>query len=324
MNKTTDKRRVIRLLATGVCLSLLVAYCIGHASDLRVLSKFRVFHLAALVALVGLANLITAYKMFLMLRWVGLQSTSFLRWLHVFAGSRLANFYVTQGANVYRAVRLKREYALSYSESVGLTAVVACFDTASILFITGLLILGVRGFESRAGFFMLGAAFAIVSPLLIVPRLVRPLVSSEAPQRPSWLVWLSNRMRVFSKVLACCTHDGWTMGAISGMTILVYLAVLAGTAICLTAFGEHVSMFNVALLTSVLTLSRTINIVPGNLGVSELLAGASTGLLMDQAMYGVMIAAIFRIVDFAVIGIAFLVLTIRPRATTNRHSIGTG
>jgi hypothetical protein len=299
---------------------LVIAYCIHHASDLRILLRLDRLDVATFFLLVALANLIGAYKLFVMLSWLGLKQIGFLKWLGIFVGSRLANFYVTQGANVYRAVKLKREHALSYSESVGVTGVITCFDTASVLFVAGLLILVGGRFQPSAGLLILGSAFVAVSPLVILPYVVRRFAPSDAPQRPGWLAWAGNRTRVFSQVLARCTRDVQTIGFISGMTILVYLAVLAGTAVCLTAFGEDISMFNAALLTSVLMLSRAINIVPGNLGVSELLAGISAGVLMDHAMYGVMISAIFRIMDFAVIGIAFLALTIRSGVGTNRGS----
>ena len=314
-------KRGTQLVVAGMCLTLVVAYCIHHASDLQTLHRLDPLDVATFFLLAALANLIGAYKLFLMLNWLGLKQIGFLKWLGIFVGSRFANFYVTQGANVYRAVKLKREHALSYSESVGLTGVITCLDTASVLFVTGLLILVGGRFQPSAGLLILASAFVAVSPLVILPYVVRRFAPSDAPQRPAWLAWAGNRTRVLSEVLARCTRDVQTIGFISGMTILVYLAVLASTAVCLTAFGGHVSMFNAALLTSVLMLSRAINIVPGNLGVSEFLAGVSTSVLMDQAMYGVMIAAIFRIVDFMVIGIAFLVLTIRPRATTNHHSI---
>jgi hypothetical protein len=300
------KMKYVRSVIVVASMGLLVLYGVYHASSLRIALQLTAYDSGLLVLLTTMANIVTAYKLFVMLNWLGLRNMGFAKWVRVFVASRFANFYVTQGANAYRAIRLKKDYSFSYSGSVGVAAVITCFDVASTLLVTGLLVLGATGFKSLAGLLLLGGAVGVVSPLLVLPPLVRRLSPAGAPPRAGWLGWAEGRMRVLAEVVARCTKDLRTMAFISGMTIAVYLALLGGTAVCLAAFGRDVSMFDAALLTSVLVLSRAINIVPGNLGVSELLTGVSAGVLMDEAMYGVMISAIFRIIDFAVIGSAFL------------------
>jgi len=290
----------------GICITLVVVYCVSHSSDLRILLRLHVPHITILLLFFAFANVIGACRLLAILRWLGLRNMSFLSWLRIFVASRFANFYVTQGANAYRAIRLKKDYSFSYSGSVGVAAVITCFDVASTLLVTGLLVLGATGFKSLVGLLLLGGAVGVVSPLLVLPPLVRRFGPAGVSPEAGWLGWAGGRMRVLAEVVARCTKDLRTMAFISGMTIAVYLALLGGTAVCLAAFGREVSMFDAALLTSVLVLSRAVNIVPGNLGVSELLTGVSAGGLMDEAMYGVMISAIFRIIDFAVIGSAFL------------------
>lgn len=108
------------------------------------------------------------------------------------------------------------------------------------------------------------------------------------------------------------------------MTILVYLTYFVGMGVCLAAFGEEMSFFNVALLTSIFVLSRTINIVPGNMGVSELICGVSSDVLMNKVIYGVMISVIFRAVDYAIVGSVFLAfawqrIIMRARDNTGTH-----
>jgi len=306
MLRLANRQYVVRLFIIGICLSLLAVYCGRHTSDLRFLSRLHGIHVTLFAVLVALANLAATYKLFVVLHWLGLRNMDFVKWVRVFVASRLASFCVMQGTNLYRAIRLKKDYSFSYSGSVGVTAVITCFDVASVLLVTGVLVLAAGRFRSVTGLLLVAAAAAMISPLLVLPPLVRRLGPADASAKAGWRGWAVGRMRVLAEVVARCTKDLRTMAFISGMTIAVYLALLGGTAVCLTAFGREVSMFDAALLTSVLVLSRTVNIVPGNLGVSELLTGVSAGLLMDEAMYGVMLSAIFRIVDFAVIGLAFL------------------
>ncbi len=296
----------IQFLVLVVSLALVIGYSFCHGSDLRIIFRLDLSDTGLLIIINIFANFVAAYRLHLTLSWSGLKHTQFVSLLRIFFASRFANFYVTQGANAYRAVKLKKDYAFSYSGSLGVMAVITCFDVASVLFVTGLLVLGATGFKSLAGLLLLGAAAGVLSPLLALPPLVRRLGPAGASAEAGWRGWAGGRIRVMAEVVGRCTKDLRTMAFLAGMTITVYLALLGATAVCLAAFGRDVSMFDAALLTSVLVLSRAVNIVPGNLGVSELLTGVSAGVLMDEAMYGVMISAIFRVIDFAVVGSAFL------------------
>ncbi len=254
--------------------------------------------------------MIAVYRLFIMLNWLGLSTMGCIQWMRVFVASRFANFYVAQGANVYRAIKLKQAYSFSYSASVGLSTVITCFDAASTLFVTALLIFTRGRLQSRMGFLMLGAAVGLVGALAAVPCLTRLASRRKIAADNRWVGWFADRLEAMSGVLARCTQSGPTIGFIGGMNILVYLTYLLSVYVCLTGFEQHVSMSNAALITSAFVLSRTINIVPGNLGVSELITGLSAGALAGGVIYGVMISVIFRVIDFAVIGTAFLAFSL--------------
>ncbi len=181
----------------------------------------------------------------------------------------------------------------------------------SILFVTALLILANTRFQSTGGYLVLGASVGLVAAFCLSPRFTERIARLADRNGNGWLVWTADRIRVMTQVVARCTRDPRTIAFAFGLTILVYFPYLAATRICLAAFGETVSLLDTALLTSMLVLSRTVNVIPGNLGISELITGLSSGVLMGNMFYGVMIAVIFRVVDYVVIGAAFLGCTCR-------------
>jgi len=304
--RTRHFRFAILVVSTG----LVVAYCIRHTADLRILLRLSIADIAVLVLLAVTANVIMAYKVFILLRRLGLRGMTFLEWMRLFAVSRFANFYITQGANLYRAVKLKRDHAFSYSHSVGITGVITCFDAAAILSVAALLVLIGRRFQSPAGYVMLGAAVLLVGMLAGFPSLAQAVRRLLAGPGGKWWGWAADRLGATAAVFAGCTRDARTIAFLTGTTVLVYLVYVLGAYVCLTAFGQDVSLFDAALLAAVYVLSQTVKVVPGNVGISELLTGLSTGVLMDEMLYGVTVAAIFRVVDVAVIGSASLVLTV--------------
>jgi len=316
------RREYIRVLVLLVSVGIVIAYCLRHQSDLYIIRRLSVRDTALLFLLIASANAIGAYRLFVMLRWLGVRDLAFSKWIRIFAGSRLANYYVPQGTNVCRAIMLKKAYSFSYSESIAATVVLICFDVASVLFVTGLLVLGSSRFESSAGFLFLATGIAAVIPLVILPHVIDGLGQPDIPSASGRLAWAADRVRLFSKVLARGMQDIPTVAFLSAMTILAYLTALIGAGICLHAFADGISTLDTILLTTAFVLSRTVNIVPGNLGVSELLTGVSAGVLMNEPMYGVMISAIFRIVDFAVIGAVFLLSTVAAGFSAERKSSG--
>jgi len=315
--------KYVRLLILTASVALVIAYCFRHRSDLSVIQSLSALDVTFLLLLIASANLIAACKLFVMLRWLGVEDMAFRQWIQIFTVSRLANYCVAQGTNVYRAVMLKRAYSFSYSESIGVTIVVTCLDLASVGIVTGLLLLAVSQFKSIGGFLMLGIGIIATVPLLVLPRIVRRIDQSIVPPESGWFGWTVDRLRIFFSVLTRCMQDRRKVVFLSVMAILVYVTALTGTAICLRAFAGDISASDVIVLTSAFVLSRMINIVPGNLGVSELFTGLSAGVLMDQMMYGVMVSGMFRIIDFAVLGTAWLALA-AIQVLTVRHKMPRG
>jgi hypothetical protein len=305
MTHFAGKRLTLQTVIASTCVVLVIGYCARHTSGLSIVLQFSVLQVGMLLVLLAAANTIGAIRLLVVHKWLGLTSISPTAWMRLFVASRFANFYLTQGANLYRAVQLKRGYSFSYSQSVSITGAIMLFDVAGVLLLTALILMTQRS-SSWVGPIMLVAVVAIVSPAILLPRLLRRTRSLHALQNHRWSVWLGDTLNMLMDVLNSCTRELHAITFIGGMTVLAYLTHLLGTYVCLAAFGQGVSLFDAAVLTSAVILSRVVNIVPGNIGVSELITGASAGVLMDEMMYGVMVAAVFRAVDYAVIGSAFL------------------
>jgi uncharacterized membrane protein YbhN (UPF0104 family) len=320
MIRFTIKWCTLQIVIASVSLALVTGYCAYHASALRVISRFNVLQVGMLLGLLVAANAIGAIRLLVMHRRLGL-SMSPAKWVRIFVASRFANFYLTQGANLCRAVQLKRGYSFPYSQSVGITGVVMFFDVASVLLVTAVILM-IQQSNSWAGPVMLGGAVGMVGPAILLPRMRKGTCPHDSLHSHEWSAWATNMLNVMINVLGSCTRELRTTTFICGLTILVYLTHLVGTYVCLAAFGQGVSLFNAAMLTSAVILSRIVNVVPGNLGISELITGASAGVLMDETMYGIMISAAFRVIDYAVIGSAFLLFRLECLAREYRETNG--
>lgn len=300
-------KRLFQYSIILVSLLLIIHYFFRHTSDLFLITKFKFHYLAILTSLIFLSNLVTGYKLFVLLNHSGLRAINYIRWIKIFLISRLLNFHITQGANIYRAVKLKKEYHFAYSKSVAIIVFVTCFDIAIVLLITAFIILISRQSDFYIGLSML--AFVILIPSLIglTPYVSKKMSYLWAFKRNERVDWLLNRMNALTDVFISCIRNPSLLAFIFVMCILVFLIYLISIRVCLLALGEDILTSDLVLFTSFFILSRTINIVPNNFGISELICGISSDALIDGMGHGIIISVIFRLINYFVLGLVALV-----------------
>ena len=233
---------------------------------------------------------------------------NFFIWFKIYVLSRCLNFYVIQGANIFRAVKLKKEFGFTYTRSIAMTTFLT-WAQAWITFLVGSMALLLFSFGSRQEsqkfsliLFVLTAA-TFCSPFLLRPFFTR-LVS-----RWSRLKNITEKIIETVILFFDITRQPLLMFKLIGLFLIyfslnVWMVAAGFKALDLTLSHGQIFLFTVTLL-----VSRSVNIVPGNLGISEWLCGYLSLAMGGELGRGIMISGILRLIDYLLIntlGIIFI------------------
>ena len=76
--------------------------------------------------------------------------------------------------------------------------------------------------------------------------------------------------------------------------------------VCFYAIRNPLNLFQTLLFTIVLFLSRSVNLTPGNIGLTELICGYFSQYLGATVGSGIIVSGIIRIVEYIMLGLGTL------------------
>ena len=244
-----------------------------------------------------------AYAVYLVFIDLGLKKLGPLGWLRIYYVSRLVNFFITQGGNLYRLIVLKKKYGFSYTNTVGVTAFLIWINAliavlaAAIVLLRPELDVMVEGLSLFAwSIVLLFGLLAVVPVMLYVVRsgLRRPETRAKfltsIVQIAEFFVATLRNQRLFARIgLLSCVHFAFFVG-------VNYFSF--------RAIGQSVDVGIVCIFSTAFVFTRYINIVPGNLGLSELVGGLMSEQLGIGFSNGLMVTGIVRMIEVIMILVA--------------------
>ena len=241
-----------------------------------------------------------AYSVYAMLTSAGLKGLNPFGWLRIYFVSRLVNFFVIQGGNLYRLVLLKKKYNFSYANSIGVTALLIWLN-ASIALLVSSFILATT--EWRPGDFadnllvwsVAGLVILLLTPLLLVRVVMAFKCLATLPTKilepalkiaDHFVATMKNRRLMMKVTFLSCIHFFFFVGA---------------NYFSFRALGQTVDVAEVCIFTTVFVFTRYINIVPGNIGLSELVGGLISEQLGIGFGNGLLVSGIVRMIEILTI-----------------------
>ena len=102
----------------ALCFAIIVRNFNSLNQEINYLTKFSTPKLFALISLLTAIHITACLKLLSILKELGLSKISFFAWFNIYTISRIINIHVTEGANVYRSLKLKKDYDFSYTDSI--------------------------------------------------------------------------------------------------------------------------------------------------------------------------------------------------------------
>ncbi len=241
-----------------------------------------------------------AYAVYVVFVDLGLKDLGPFAWLRIYFVSRLVNFFVTQGGNLYRLVLLKKKHNFSYTNAIGVTAFLFWINALIALIVS---IYFLAGFERKLylyGVSLLNWSMLVVLVLLLGPLLI---VWSIQPFRES-SIWRSRMLRPFviiADFFIATVRNGGLLARLTILSIVHFLFFVGVNYFSFRAIDQPIDVAVVCFFTTAFVFTRYINVVPGNLGVSELVGGLISEQMGIGFGNGLIVSGIVRIVEVMMI-----------------------
>lgn len=303
-NETSRESRyfktLLQIVAIAIFALLIVYFMRKYADDISNVQNLSLLDILLISVWSFVSYTAYAYAVYMVLVDVGLKGLGPFGWLRVYFVSRLVNLFVTQGGNVFRLVLLKKKYDFSYTNSIGVT-VFLIWINALIALLASIFALAAGGqglgfeYQNLLGWSALTALMTGLVPLLIILSIQNFRDSS---------IW---RLRVLAPLgdiadfFVTTLRNVALFSQITSLSIVHFLFFVGVNYFCFQAIGEPVGIVAVCLFTTAFVFTRYINIVPGNLGVSELVGGLVSEQLGIGFGNGVLVSGVIRIIEVMMI-----------------------
>ena len=281
------------VLAAG----LLAWLVIRDASSLDALGGITFGQVAVIMGLQLLYLVPESYRQQIVVESVSGTRLSPYGWFRIFIVGRFLNSLIPQLGTVYRAVRLKRDFAISYTDFGG--------ALAAFLLLSLLLNLLVAAALLASGELQIGVVPAWVAPLLAAGGVVAAAViahffSGRSSSRTSQL--LATLQAVVDSAISAATDRRLLVRfVITWLATLVVVVALYGAVFSVVGvepgFGQIVALY------ALVQVSSFVVITPGNLGVQELGFAGLAVVLSIPGAEAVLAAALIRATGWVAIAV---------------------
>lgn len=298
---------MINILIIGLCVLLIGWHLYSHRQEFLSILDIGWRHQILLLLIYFAIHVLASVKTYVILHHMAVTGLRFLAWFRIFCVSRLFNAFITQGANIYRSIKLKKIYGFSYTRSLGQIMVYSWFESVVMTAILVAFFVTLSFHSPVRPIYGLVAGGALLM-LAAGPFLLEGLLTAFKPLRRLW-PWLYDRSHQLVQMINAVIKNPVLLAQMVGLGIAWFAACFLWIHTCFSALGTPQTALYVTAFTVSILLSRTYNIVPGNFGVAELFAGYVAEALGGNMTEGIVAAGLLRVVEYVVvilIGVPYL------------------
>ncbi|RKY08093.1 MAG: hypothetical protein DRP56_04675 [Planctomycetota bacterium] len=288
-----------------VCCAYIIYFFTKNKNAFEQLFSLDPLFLAWLFLFCALTIVIQAWRYLIVIEKCGQTKLPFLKWFKIFILGTFLSRIFPQTGNIFRAVRLKQDFGISYTGYVSIYTSFVWLDTILNLSIAFVVI----------SFLKPGFLIGPIRVLYLISCLLALIVtapwflmkaSAALKTRFTSFQWLHSRASEVLKISIQSIKDIAYIGKVAITGIASFSITLSVFYICFASLDTPVEITTLALFAVILKLSNLVILTPGNIGVRELaygLLGELTGIGLAQAL---LVSVITRIViSCLILGLGF-------------------
>lgn len=296
----------ILILAVGLAIRMVLV----DNSDLGRFLGFEIAEVAFILSLYFVMFLSSAAPFVYIIKILYKKNLPFYSWLRIIAVSKISNMIIPQTGMIYKAVTLKGESGLSYTEYVESFALFVWTTTLLDLLLATISIFvfsaGLEISGMRAGT-LTGAAFGIciLSPIGIFKILQKVNV------RVGYLSQIQKKIQTSFEAINQHWRNMKFLGSVALFGLVAFWFSILILKSIFDGIGIEVGYAHLAVLVAIKKISGLLVVTPGNIGVREVIFGLVCESLGIGSADGIMASVLLRVAGYLVflmIGIALSAL----------------
>lgn len=301
--KTNYTKIALQVAVIGLLVVAIAYFMRKYSADISNLRELSFLN----VAIIGVWSIASytayAYAVYIVLVDLGLKKLGLGSWLKIYFVSRLVNFFITQGGNLYRLIILKKNYGFSYTNSVGVTGFMIWSNATAAVLASVIALASTNREYLVGGLGLLQWCLLLFVALMIVPLIAIPFADKR-------LMSGLARFRLFRPLLEIAEFFVATVRKRSLFSVVTILSVIhfffsiGMVYFTFRAIGQDIDVVTASVFTTAFVFTRYINVVPGNLGVSELVGGLLSEQMGVGFSNGLIVTGILRVVEILIILLA--------------------
>lgn len=291
---------VFQLVTIALFVVAIVFFMHKYSADISSLRRLSVTDIASIGAWSFISYTAYAGAVYIILIDLGLRKLGPIAWLRIYFVSRLVNLFVTQGGNIYRLVVLKKKYDFAYTNTIGVTVFLIWINALIAVMFSLYTLITMQQSIQIAGLSFLGWCVLLLIVLVTIPSFVALFAK------------LTRRSRVAQSrfTLPLLRIAEFFVGTMKKFRLFVTVSLLSITHFCFFVGVNYFSFLAievdapldvVLVFTAAFVFTRYINIVPGNIGVSELAGGLMSEYMGVGFGNGLVVSGIVRMVEVLMI-----------------------
>ena len=294
-------KRFLQYSLIAIALLLIIRHFMGNTHDFLLIKNISI-QTFFLVALLIMAYFIcSAEKILAIFKNLGLKTIKRMQWFRILMISAFAGYHISQGATIYRSIHLKKLFNFSYTDTLSATAITVWLDTLVVLsFTIASLILSTSTFIQRNTLLLtLCIVFLTIVMIPVFLKLIQKITKRFTFQN-KFFIWATERTTHLANNVIARSYNGPLAIQFTFFSLISFILHIVIFYLLLQSLFPHTFHREIPLFTAIFFLSRSINIVPGNIGIGELICGYASELLWGNRAAGYILSALYRIISYLV------------------------
>ncbi len=305
--KLDSVKKIVNRVFLILCFIFIIKYFLQYKEELLFVTRLKTGDIVVLCFLMISIHIVSSLKWFSIFKHMNVTHISFKEWFKLLTLSRFLNLHFLQAGNLYRSVQLKKQYDLPYARSLSLITIFTWFNLNFSLIFS---IFIIQGFDKPVLFHY--PAITVLTILLVI-NILLPIIfkiffkSIKEEKRET--SWFYGRINVFLDDFTECSQDLKLIFHFLILSMITYSLLFSCIFVTFKSIGALTTISNVALFSNLMIINNLIMITPSNLGVTEVLFGALSDQVGNTIGVGIVVAGIFRIINYITTLLLSLIFT---------------
>jgi uncharacterized protein (TIRG00374 family) len=287
-------KKIIKLLITVVCIAYLIKFFYTDRQSLRLVLKLDFLSVVYIVILTIIYLLIYNFRLKIVFEKCSGQRLLFFPVFQLLMLASFLNMVLSQFGNIYRGVRLKKEYGISYTCYISSFTSLLWMDTCLNMFIAVIVILFVKS-DFQIGRFTAWKLFSVMGLVTVAAPIAVKMALSRIKTKGRYPAWIHSKL---TEVIAATINnmkDIRYLLKVTGLGILILFQTVFAHYILFRGFGINLTAPALLVFYVLLRLSMFITITPGNIGVQEIAYGFISKQMGIGMAEGILVSVVARI-----------------------------